>query len=65
MKRNRMYIGGGYQLSKDFGVSLGYLFQRDFGLKTNTNLHFIFCGLNFTIDKSNSAPVEAPTPDHD
>ncbi|WP_163444529.1 DUF2490 domain-containing protein [Flavobacterium columnare] len=65
IKRNRMYIGGGYQLSKDFGVSLGYLFQRDFGLKTNTNLHFIFCGLNFTIDKSNSVPVEAPTPDHD
>ncbi|MEB3800002.1 DUF2490 domain-containing protein [Flavobacterium columnare] len=65
IKRNRMYAGGGYQLSKYFGVSLGYLFQRDFGLKTNTNLHFIFCGLNFTIDKSNSAPVEAPTPDHD
>ncbi|WP_258929229.1 DUF2490 domain-containing protein [Flavobacterium davisii] len=65
IKRNRMYVGGGYQLSKDFGVTLGYLFQRDFNLKANTNLHFIFCGLNFIIDRSNSIPVEAPTPDHD
>ncbi|WP_258932617.1 DUF2490 domain-containing protein [Flavobacterium oreochromis] len=65
INKNRIYAGGGYQVSKSFGVSLGYLFQRDFGVKSNANLHFAFCGLNFTIDRSNSTPIQVPTPDHD
>lgn len=66
ISRNRMYLGGGYQFSKSFGASLGYLFQREFGLTSNTNLHFIFCGLNFTIDKSKKEiPTNVPSPDHD
>ena len=66
ISRNRMYVGGGYQFNKSVGTSLGYLFQREFGITSNTNLHFIFCGLNFTIDKSKKdLPVQAPSPDHD
>ncbi|GAA4772971.1 MULTISPECIES: DUF2490 domain-containing protein [Flavobacterium] len=66
INRNRMYLGGGYQFTKSFGVSLGYLFQREFGATANSNFHFLFCGLNFTIDGSKSdIPVQAPSPDHD
>lgn len=66
INRNRMYVGGGYQFTKSVGTSLGYLFQRDFGATANSNLHFIFCSLNFTIDKSKKdTPVEVPTQDHD
>lgn len=66
INRNRMYLGGGYQFTKSFGASLGYLFQREFGATANSNFHFLFCGLNFTIDGSKSdIPVQAPSPDHD
>lgn len=66
INRNRMYLGGGYQATKSFGISLGYLFQREFTAKENSNFHFLFCGLNFTIDGSKSdIPVQAPSPDHD
>lgn len=66
INRNRMYLGGGYQATKTFGISLGYLFQREFAAETNSNFHFLFCGLNFTIDGSKSdIPVQAPSPDHD
>ncbi|WP_073310778.1 DUF2490 domain-containing protein [Flavobacterium terrae] len=66
INRNRIFLGGGYQATKSFGVSLGYLFQREFTANTNTNLHFLFCGLNFAIDGSKSdIPYQAPSPDHD
>lgn len=66
INRNRMYLGGGYQVTKSFGVSMGYLFQREFATTANSNFHFLFCGLNFTIDGSKSdMPVQAPSPDHD
>lgn len=66
ISRNRMYLGGGYQLSKTFGASLGYLFQREFGATSNSNFHFIFCGLNFTIDTTKKeTPTHVPSPDHD
>ena len=66
ISRNRMYLGAGYQFSKSFGTSLGYLFQREFGNTSNSNFHFIFCGLNFTIDKSkNETPSHVPSPEHD
>lgn len=63
--RNRIFAGGGYQVSNSFGVALGYLFQRDFNT-VNTNLHFLFCGLNFTIDKSKKdSTIQVPSADHD
>lgn len=66
INRNRIYLGGGYQINNAIGVSLGYLFQRDFGLTSNTNLHFLFSGINFTLDTSKkSNPALVPTPDHD
>ena len=65
ISRNRLFAGGGYQFSNSVGMSLGYLFQRDFNVK-NTNTHFLFCGLNFIIDRSKSAqPSHIVTPDAD
>lgn len=66
INRNRIYAGCGYQLSKSFGASLGYLLQREFGSTSNSNFHFLFCGFNFIIDGSKSEiPVPLPSSDHD
>ncbi|RXR19035.1 DUF2490 domain-containing protein [Flavobacterium amnicola] len=64
--RNRLFGGLGYQATNSFGVILGYLWQRDFGLTKNTNTHFIFCGLNFTLaHKEHKSTSTIVTPDAD
>ena len=58
--RNRIYGGLGYQIDKNFGISSGYLLQREFGKSGNKNLHFLFLALSINIDDS----AEKIDPDH-
>lgn len=51
-KRNRTFGGLGYQFNDNMNATVGYMFQREFAVKGNTNVHFIYFGLNFTIDPS-------------
>lgn len=48
--RNRLYGGMGHKISKEMTVIMGYLWQKDFGLKSNKNTNFIYLGFNFNID---------------
>lgn len=64
--RNRLFGGIGYQATNSMGITLGYLWQRDFGLTKNTNTHFLFCGINFTLShKEHKATSTIVTPDAD
>lgn len=61
-KRNRLFGGFGYQFSKNIGSNLGYMWQREFALKGNTNLHFLYFALNFSFtgkDLENSGAMPA------
>ncbi len=51
-KRSRTFGGIGYQFNDNMNATAGYMFQRDFASKANTNLHFLYFALNFTIDPS-------------
>ena len=51
--RNRLYGGLGYQIDENFGVSSGYLWQREFDAKGNKNVHFLYIALNINIDDTN------------
>lgn len=65
INRNRIFIGSGYQFTKSFGLSIGYLLQRDFSNNSNINLHFLYTGFSFTIDKSKSEDnIQTPSPDN-
>lgn len=48
--RSRFYGGIGHQVSKATTMVMGYLWQRDFGLKSNKNINFLYFGLNFNIN---------------
>ena len=50
-KRNRVFGGFGYQFSNYVGTNLGYMWQREFAISGNKNLHFLYFGLNFTFDR--------------
>jgi hypothetical protein len=64
--RNRLFGGLGYQVNKSLGVTLGYLWQRDFSQTKNTNTHFLFCGVNFTLSHKDHKPESTiVTPDAD
>jgi len=61
-----LFGGLGYQANNSLGVTLGYLWQRDFALTKNTNTHFLFCGINFTlVHKEHKASTTIVTPDAD
>lgn len=49
-KRNRSFAGLGYQFNNNVSATTGYMFQREFATKGNTNFHFLYFALNFTID---------------
>lgn len=51
--RNRLYGGIGYQVDPTFGLATGYLWQREFGLTSNTNLNFIYLALNINLKSKN------------
>lgn len=51
-KRSRTFGGIGYQFNDSMNATAGYMFQREFASKGNTNLHFLYFALNFTIDPS-------------
>ncbi|WP_343662106.1 DUF2490 domain-containing protein [Chryseobacterium mucoviscidosis] len=48
--RNRVYVGGGYQIDNSVGVVAGYLWQREFNASSNQNFHFLYVALNINID---------------
>lgn len=48
--RNRLYVGGGYQIDDNFGVLTGFLWQREFGALRNQNYNFLYVSLNINID---------------
>ncbi len=50
-KRNRVFAGFGYQFNSYVGTNLGYMWQREFAVSGNKNLHFVYFGLNFTFDR--------------
>lgn len=50
-RRNRVFGGVGYLFNQAVNVNLGYLWQREFSLNGNRNLHFLYMGLNFSIDR--------------
>lgn len=61
--RNRLYGGFGYQIDEDFGVATGYLWQREFALSGNKNVHFVYLALNITIDDSDEKSYQFPGAD--
>ncbi|MEC5156137.1 DUF2490 domain-containing protein [Chryseobacterium sp. MP_3.2] len=50
--RNRVYGGFNYQVDEIFGMSTGYLWQREFGKTGNKNLHFLYLSLSINIDNN-------------
>lgn len=61
--RNRVYGGFGYQIDDNFGIALGYLWQREFAQSGNKNLHFLYLALNITIDSSEHKNYNFPGAD--
>ena len=61
--RNRVFGGLGYQIDENFGIATGYLWQREFALSVNKNLHFIYLALNITIDDSDDKNYSFPGAD--
>lgn len=49
-KRSRFFSGVGYQFDKNVGTVAGYMWQKEFSASGNKNLHFLYWGLNLTID---------------
>ncbi|QDP84189.1 DUF2490 domain-containing protein [Chryseobacterium sp. SNU WT5] len=50
--RNRLMGGLSYQIDPNFGMTAGYVWQREFALAGNKNLHFMYLGLSINIDGS-------------
>lgn len=48
--RNRAYGGFSYQIDELFSLASGYMWQREFSMKGNRNVHFIYLGLSVDID---------------
>lgn len=63
ISRNRIFMGGGYQMNNSVGFALGYLFQREFST-INKNYNFIYCGINFMIDPSKKSDDDHITTPH-
>ncbi len=61
--RNRVFGGFGYQIDDNFGIASGYLWQREFALSGNKNLHFLYLALNITIDGSDDKEYGFPGAD--
>ncbi len=61
--RNRVYGGFGYQIDDHFGIASGYLWQREFALSGNKNVHFLYLALNITIDGSDEKEYGFPGAD--
>lgn len=50
--RNRMFGGFSYQVDEIFGMSTGYMWQREFGKSGNKNIHYLYLALSINIDNS-------------
>ncbi len=51
-KRNRTFAGFGYQISPLMNTNFGYMWQKEFVTGGNKNYHFVYFGLNFTINRT-------------
>ena len=58
--RNRVYAGLSYQIDDHFGLSSGYLWQREFADSGNKNIHFLYLGLSLNIDRTAAKKKELP-----
>ncbi|MCJ8497715.1 DUF2490 domain-containing protein [Chryseobacterium salipaludis] len=54
LARNRVFGGLSYQIDKAISLSSGYLWQREFSVSGNENLHFLYLALSLKL-KSKSA----------
>lgn len=61
--RNRVFGGLSYQIDDNFGIASGYLWQREFALSGNKNVHFLYFALNITIDKAEEKNYHSPGAD--
>lgn len=52
LARNRIYGGLSLQVANYVSVAGGYLLQREFAASGNKNLHFLYLGINFTLDQN-------------
>ena len=61
--RNRVYAGFGYQIDNNFGISTGYLWQREFAKSGNKNIHFLYLNLSINIDHQKAEEDDLPIRD--
>jgi hypothetical protein len=53
-ERNRFFIGGGYEFSKNLAVQMGYIYQFDYKINDETGRDFLNLSLlyNFNLIKN-------------
>jgi hypothetical protein len=49
-ERNRVFVGAGYQINKNFGIQPGYVYQYDYRNNVGAGKHFFQLTLNIEID---------------
>lgn len=52
-ERNRMFVGLGYEFSKQLAVQIGYIHQFDYKINDETGRYFLNIALLYTFDLSN------------
>lgn len=55
--RNRTMAGLSYQIDPNFGITTGYVWQREFTQSGNKNLHFLYLGLTVNLDGSSQNEI--------
>ncbi|WP_417429523.1 DUF2490 domain-containing protein [Halpernia sp.] len=48
--RNRFFAGLSYQFNKEISLSSGYLWQREFGVISNRNFHFLYLAFSINLE---------------
>ncbi|WP_290216588.1 DUF2490 domain-containing protein [Kaistella yonginensis] len=61
--RNRVFGGFSYQIDPAFGLSAGYMWQREFAETGNKNIHFLYLGLSINIDRTKFQNKDLPDRD--
>jgi len=57
-ERNRLFIGGGYEFSKDFALQMGYIYQFDYKINDETGRDFLNISLLYNFDLSKTKQHE-------
>lgn len=58
-ERNRLFIGGGYELSKSLSFQLGYIYQFDYKINDETGRDFLNIALLYNFDLTKSKQNES------